>query len=107
MFCDAILGNLDTAEVNLSEVDWLDLSWRECSRRALRKLTRSGVEVKLLLPIGQTPRHRDILHHDSVLLIAVNLIPTQVLVVQPQDIPKMGQLALELGNQHAPVQIAS
>lgn len=107
MFCERVIGNLDADPLDESEIDWLDLDWRQCARRALRAVTRSGIELKLVLPIGQPPRHRDILFRDLKRAIAVNLIPTQVLVARPKNIAAMGQLALELGNLHLPVEIAS
>jgi len=107
MFCERILGNLDPDQIVESEIDWLDLTWIDCTRRALRKQTRSGIEVKLVLPIGQSPHHRDILSDDMTSLIVVNLIPTKVLVAQPPTAAKMAQLALELGNLHLPVEIGS
>lgn len=107
MFCDRILGNLDSEEMGESAVDWLDLTWIDCTRRALRKHTRSGIEIKIVLAIGQSPRHRDILSRDMTSVIAVNLFPTKVLVAHPPNAFKMGQLALELGNLHLPVEIAA
>ena len=58
MLCDQVLGNLDTEACDPQSIDWLDLTWRDCTRRALKKQTRSGIEVRILLPIGQTPPSR-------------------------------------------------
>jgi urease accessory protein len=86
-------------------IDWLDLTWHDCTRRALRTQTRAGRQVKLLLPVGQALHHGDILFRDHVSTIAINLVPTKVLVATTPEIIKIGRLALELGNLHVPVQI--
>jgi len=107
MFCDRILGNLESNELGESEIDWLDLTWIDCTRRALRRHTLGGTEMKLVLSIGQSLRHGDILSRDLTSVIAVNVIATKVLVAHPSNALKMGQLALELGNLHLPVEIAA
>src|SRR5690242_18222372 len=109
MLCDHILGNIDadggwrTVDTPAT-IDWLDLTWQQCARRSLRATTRAGVEVKVLLPIGQYPRHGDVLVRSP--LIVANLLPAQVLITRPLLPREMGRLALELGNLHAPVAIA-
>jgi urease accessory protein len=107
MFCERVVGQIDPdAPPAGLGVDWLDLSWFDCTQRALRKRTRGGADVRVLLPVGQTPRHGDVLHRDDGVAVAVNLLPTAVLVVRPQSIADMGRLAVELGNLHVPVEVA-
>src|SRR4051812_36396562 len=105
MYCERILSHLDpdSADVGLA-IDWLDLSWFDCTQRALRKRTRAGLDVRVLLPAGQTLRHGDVLQRDETTLIAVNLLPANVLVASPAGIGAMGRIAVELGNLHVPVE---
>ncbi|MDB5318962.1 MAG: ureE [Phycisphaerales bacterium] len=106
MLCERILGNLDAGFSIAGPIDWLDLTWFDCTQWALRKRSRAGVEVGVLLPVGQTLRHGDVLHHGSAGTIAVQLLPTDVWIIRPADLGAMGRLAVELGNLHVPVQIA-
>jgi urease accessory protein len=105
MLFETILGFLDDAVAD-KPTDFVDVAWHETLRRTLRRCTRGGREVGILLPIGQRITHHAILFDSPELRIAVNVLPTDVLVARPTTIEAMGKLALELGNLHAPVQIS-
>ncbi len=107
MLCERVLGNLDLEPEPSAAIDWLDLSWFDCAQRALRRQSRAGTSIRILLDIGQQLRHGDILHRDASGIIAVNLIPADVLVARPRSLREMGQLAVEVGNLHQPVQITA
>jgi len=108
MLCERVLGNLDLEPAPDSRVDWLDLTWFDCAQRALSRRTRGGSSIRILLGIGQHLRHGDVLVRDpSGNTIAVNLLPADVLVARPRTMQEMGQLALEFGNLHQPVQITA
>ncbi len=107
MLCERILGNLDLEPAPSAAIDWLDLSWFDCAQRALRRQSRAGTSIRILLGIGQHLRHGDILARDASGIIAVNLIPADVLVARPRSLREMGQLAVEFGNLHQPVQITA
>jgi urease accessory protein UreE len=84
----------------------LEVEWWELDRRALRKTTRSGRQVRILLALGEAL-------HDGVLLsdsegrsaIRVCLVPCELLVMLPRNPGEMGVLALELGNLHVPAEV--
>lgn len=108
MLIEAPIGHiLDNADA-LSGIDWVDLSWRECGRRALRKRSRSGEPLRILLRLGVTLRHGDLLRQaaDGILAIAVNVLPCEVLVASPRDAQQLFAAAMELGNLHAPAQFS-
>jgi urease accessory protein UreE len=108
MLCERILGNLDLEPAPNDGIDWLDLSWFECAQRAFARKSRGGTSIRILLSVGQHLRHGDILVRDaSSITVAVNLIPTDVLVARPRSLCEMGQLAVEFGNLHQPVQITA
>ncbi len=104
MFCDRILGNLDD-EPRGSRVDWIDLTWRDCAARALRKQSRAGENLRIVLALGQRIGHRDILVRQPDTFIAANLLECDVLVTTPQVPESLASAALELGNLHVPVEI--
>jgi urease accessory protein len=102
MLIEQILGNLGPLPPR-DDVDWLDLTWFDCAQRALKKRTRSGRNANLLLPVGSRLRHLDILSFSP--LVAVNVLPTDVLVASFSDCESLARVALELGNLHVPVEV--
>jgi urease accessory protein len=106
MLCDRVLYNIGSEPRADLAIDWLDLTWFDCTQRALRKRTRGGVDVGILLPVGQTPRHGDVLHRNEECIIAVDLLPAEVWVASPRGVEQMGRLAIELGNLHVPAEVA-
>jgi urease accessory protein UreE len=125
MLVDRILRNLDDAAPAAAqapgasspparpEIDWLDLTWRDCARRSFRKRTRGGREVRVLLPPGTRVRHRDVLIEPhptpagvaDAPVVAVNLRLAELRVAAPASPADLARLALELGNLHVPVQV--
>src|SRR5258706_2733967 len=103
MLCERVLGNLDLEPEPSAAIDWLDLSWFDCAQRALRRQSRRGMSIRVLLSIGQHLRHRDILVRNAPAVMAVNLVPADVLVARPRSLCEMGQLAVEFGNLHLPL----
>jgi urease accessory protein len=85
-------------------VDWVDIQWTDCGR-VLKKQTRSGQPVRVLLPPGQTLRHGDVIYEDAQQAIAIHVLPCEVIVARPDNARTLALLALELGNLHMPAQI--
>ena len=72
----------------------------------MRKRSRAGRAVGVLLPLGATLGHGNVLAEEPDVLVVVNLIECEVIVTQPRDAREMAVLALELGNLHVPVEIS-
>jgi urease accessory protein UreE len=109
MICEAVLGNLYDGSFPATAAapnDWLDLQWHHCVRRALRACTRGGTQLRILLPVGRSLRHGDVLRRDDTgATVAVNVLPTTVLIARPRDARRGWSIALELGNLHIPVEV--
>jgi urease accessory protein len=109
MLVDRILGNVKKNAGDFSvpsrDRDELEIDWWELDRRALRKTTRGGTPVRILLPLGESLSDGDVLFDDGQTLIVLCVAPAEVLVVRPRDAAEMGIVALELGNLHAPAEI--
>jgi urease accessory protein UreE len=110
MICEEIIGNLydGSAPATGAPVDWLDLQWHQCARRALRARTRGGAQLRILLPVGRSLRHGDVLRYNdgaAAAIVGVNQLQTTVLVVRPRDLHRGCSIALELGNLHVPVEV--
>ncbi|HWE97905.1 MAG TPA: hypothetical protein VG269_28370 [Tepidisphaeraceae bacterium] len=85
-------------------VDFVDLAGDEC-RHVLKKQSRGGKEVRVLLPPDQHLRHGDVLYEDNACMLVVNVLPCDVIVARPDSSRDAAALALELGNLHVPTQI--
>lgn len=107
MWCETIirnLGNTPASDASDRAIDWVDLDWNECGR-LLKKQTRGGQSVRVLLSPGQTLRHHDVIFEDERQSIALNVLPCEVVVAQAANMRELAMLALEFGNLHLPVQI--
>lgn len=112
MLCDRVVGRWPADDPvptggDAGRVDWLDLGWDECHRRALRKVTRSGRPVRLLLRLGTILRHGDVLADAPDCLLVVCVRPVEALVACPRSIREAAAVAAEWGNLHVPVQITA
>ena len=108
MLCDRVLGNVASLPPDRraeKTIDTLDVTWRDCARRAVRGTTRGGVAVGVLLPLGQSLRHGDVLFEDEARLVVASVIPIEVWVGSFEDPRSMAAAALELGNLHVPVEV--
>ena len=86
-------------------IDFVDLTWPQCERRAMRLRSRAGREVLVLLRLGNRLHHGDVLLKTPEAVVVVNVTPCELLVASPSDLMQLATLAFELGNLHAPVEI--
>jgi urease accessory protein len=108
MLCDRVLANTcreDAPHYAGKSRDVLELTWRDCARRAVRGVTRAGVRVGVLLPLGQSVRHGDVVFEDEASFIEVHVVPCDVLVSEFADAFSLANASLELGNLHVPVEV--
>jgi urease accessory protein len=109
--CDTILDNVhnDGFRIrhpdSLREQDEFEFSWTESHRRFIRKRSRAGRELGVLLPLGSRLRDGDVLFVDNSLILIARLTAAQVLVVADLNPHALAELAYELGNQHWPIEI--
>ena len=107
MWCEQILYNSPApAESGFQgrEVDYIDLGWDERSS-VIKKRTRGGEEVRVVLTPPSRPRHGDVLFEDAHRVVIVQVNPTEVVVAGPAPARAMAEAALELGNLHWPTQL--
>jgi urease accessory protein UreE len=107
MLIEAPIGNIFAQDTQLQVpevIDWLDLTWQDCRLRALRKTTRGGQEIRILLRLGTRLRHGDLLNQSTPPII-VHVVPCPVIVVVPGCPIEAAMIAYELGNQHFPIEL--
>ncbi|MBW4891837.1 urease accessory protein UreE [Mucilaginibacter sp. HMF5004] len=98
------IGNIDSTEVDSNMIDWLSLEWYEMQKRIMHKRTQSGVEVAIkFLGGGQNLTQGDILYQDDKTVIAVNIMPCEVIVIKPKNMFEMASVCYEIGNKHLPL----
>jgi urease accessory protein len=97
-------GHINTVTVNNRYIDWLPLEWHETSKRILRKQTQAGNDLALkFLDKDPMLTQGDVLHEDDSFIIAVDILPCDVLVIQPAGLFEMASVCYEIGNKHLPL----
>lgn len=97
-------GNLSSININNRRIDWLQLEWYETSKRIQRKQTQSGVAIALkFLDSNPVLTQGDILYEDETIIIAIDVLPCEVLVIQPANLFEMASVCYEIGNKHLPL----
>ena len=103
-----ILGNLAalkaSGQITTQQIDYVPLEWFESERNILRKKSRSGREVAFrLLKEGQRLKHDDVVFVNESLVIAIEILPSEVIVLSPKTLPEMARACYEIGNKHSPL----
>ena len=98
------IGNLQDFETDNRTVDWLNLEWFEVNKRILTKQTTLGTTLHLKF-LGENPQYTegDVLFQNESTIIAVNLLPCDVIVLKPQGAYEIASVCYEIGNKHLPL----
>ena len=99
---DAPLGNLADFPVGARVLERLPVASSAMSRRLLRLPSSIG-DLGLMLEGEQRIRDGDVLVADATRVIAVEVLPEEVLVAYPDSIAQAVEIAHALGNRHVPV----
>lgn len=98
------LGCLKDFETANCTIDWLQLEWYETTKRILHKCTQSGLELTLKF-LSEAPnlQQDDVLYADERNRIVVDILPCDVIVIQPASMFQMAAACYEIGNKHLPL----
>ena len=98
------IGNLKDFNNNHRSVDWLDLQWFEMNKRILTRTTRGGILMNLKF-LGENPQYTegDILFENGETIIAVSILPCEVIVIKPRNTDEIASACYEIGNRHLPL----
>jgi len=105
MWCERVIRNVPDGNFAGKDVDFIDICWDEC-RSVLKKRSRAGEEVRVLLDRKERLRHGDMLFEDERRAMVINVLPCEVIVVRSESAEALANLAFDLGNLHWPTQIA-
>ena len=105
---DTILGDLVSLQaegkITNQTIERVALQWYESERNILRKTTNTGREVAFrLLKEGQRLKRDDVIFISDELVIAIEILPSEVIVLSPKTLPEMARACYEIGNKHSPL----
>lgn len=104
MICKEVIGNVETYPIGDKTIDKLNLEWHETTKRIMRKKSEGGQDVVIrFLKEGVRLKEGDILYEDDDKVVAVNILPCDVIQVTPRSIYEMGAVCYEIGNKHLPL----
>jgi urease accessory protein len=99
---DRILGNLADFAVAGRTVERVPIAADDAGRRVLRLETSAG-DLGLRLDGAAPLRNGDVLFADERCVIAIEILPDDVLVVRPRTRGEALVVAHALGNRHVPL----
>lgn len=98
------IGNIATTDIGGRTVDLVAMEWFETQKRIMHKRSRAGVEVAIkFLGGGQNLTQGDMLFMDDHTIIAVDILPCEVIVIRPKNMFEMASVCYEIGNKHLPL----
>ncbi len=98
------IGNLIDFDAHKRSVDWLDLEWFEMNKRILTRSTRAGTLLNLKF-LGENPQYTegDVLFENELSIIAIHILPCEVIVIKPRNVHEIASACYEIGNRHLPL----
>jgi urease accessory protein len=99
---EAPLGNLHDFPVGGRTIERLPVASSAMTRRLLRLPSSIG-DLGLILEGGVRVRDGDVLVSDETRVIAIEIMPEDVLIAYPDSIAQAVEIAHAFGNRHIPV----
>jgi urease accessory protein len=98
------IGNLSSFDANDRVIDYLPIEWFECRKRILHKKTGGGKDIVLkFLNEPQNLQQDDVVFADEKRVVVVEIMPCDVMVIQPENMMQMALVCYEIGNKHLPL----
>ena len=97
-------GNLKDFDTHQRPVDWLDLEWFEMNKRILTRTTRGDTLLNLKF-LRENPQYTegDVLFENELSIIAIHILPCEVIVIKPRNAYEIAAVCYEIGNRHVPL----
>ena len=97
-------GNLKSIASDGRQVDLICIEWYETAKRILHKKTKSGKEVTMkFLNEAQWLQQDDVMYVDNEMIIAIDILPCEVIVIKPVTMFEIAYVCYEIGNKHLPL----
>ncbi|KRM76680.1 urease accessory protein UreE [Secundilactobacillus collinoides] len=104
MLVEKIIDHIDLPAADDGKVETVMVANEDLAKRLHHLQTKDATEVAVHLPEGQHLHVGDVLYQDDQRTIVVDVLPEDVLIIEPGTIKNMGIIAHELGNRHLPAQ---
>ena len=105
MIIENILGNINDFDTDGLKVDKVLLDHHDMSKPHQRLTTESGERIAISLQHGEHLFCGAVLYKDDEKIIAVDMIPEDVLEVRPEGNRQWAKAAFNIGNMHHPAYI--
>lgn len=100
MIVNKILGNLNNFDLKDKKVDFANISNDDRVKKVLRVKSNNGVEIGI--NVEDELKDGDILAILDDSVVAIKILPTDVLEISPKNLKEMGIIAHNIGNRHTP-----
>jgi len=97
----SVLGKVQEFALQGKNVEVVSLNWDEMGKKMMRKTTSAGREIGIA--VATYLQHEDVLYTGEDTIIAIELLPTKSLVIEPSNMEEMALLCYHLGNRHSSV----
>lgn len=104
MIIEKIIGNVETIDVRALHTEKVYLESADLVKRIQRVTTDHGNELGIRLKDPKDLRDGDILYMDDRNMIVISVLADDLLVICPESLQQMGEIAHQLGNRHLPAQ---
>lgn len=107
MIVEQVVTNIDKISPNILKNCHLEKVYLESSdlvKRVQRVVTDHGREIGIRLKEQKDLSAGDVLFMDDYNIIVIDLIPDDLLVISPNSLQQMGDIAHKIGNRHLPAQ---
>ncbi|PIC63937.1 urease accessory protein UreE [Sporosarcina sp. P13] len=107
MIIEKIVGHIDELDANLVAKTHKEKVFLESSdllKRIQRVKTDHGREIGIRLRDARELVAGDVLYMDEKNIILIEVLPDDVIIIEPRTLNEMGTIAHQLGNRHLPAQ---
>lgn len=106
MLIEKTIGVLHEPAFADKSVDYVDIEWHEAFKRLHRKTSSQGREIAMRFSddiLVHGLNQDDVLAVDGDSVIAVNMLPCPILVIETKYHHQIAKACYEIGNKHAPL----
>ncbi|MEM2136045.1 MAG: urease accessory protein UreE [Candidatus Jordarchaeaceae archaeon] len=103
MIVNRVMGNIRDMYVGERVLEKLPLQWHETKRRLIRGKTDGGTEIGIFLEKTGSIHDGDVIYCDGEKVIVVEILPLELIMIEPETMAEMGHVCFLLGNRHLTV----
>ena len=106
MIIQEIVGPKEAFDFSKYKIETLKIPYDYLNKDLFRVTSDWGKEYGVAIDHKRHPlHHHDVLYQDDTHLLVLEVLPQQMILIQPKTIDEMGILAHMLGNMHKPIAV--